>query len=66
LAPAGSPLTERYHRITYSAQALDALLVDLFLEAHPQPPREVVLDLDVTDIPLHAGCTYASDILRLG
>ena len=53
LAPAGSPLTQRYHRITYSAEALDALLVDLFLEAHPRPPREIVLDLDVTDTPLH-------------
>jgi len=53
LAPAGSPLTERYHRITYSSEALDALLVQIFLEAHPKPPREVVLDLDVTDTPLH-------------
>jgi hypothetical protein len=53
LAPAGSPLTERYHRISYSAQALDALLVQIFLEAHSKPPREVVLDLDVTDTPLH-------------
>ena len=53
LAPAHSPLTERYHRITYSAEALDALLVDIFLEAHSTPPRDVVLDLDVTDTPLH-------------
>jgi len=53
LARANSALTERYHRITYSAQALDALLVDIFLEAHPEPPREIVLDLDVTDTPLH-------------
>ncbi|HVS89765.1 MAG TPA: IS1380 family transposase [Candidatus Acidoferrum sp.] len=53
LAPAGSSLTERYHRITYSSEALDALLVQIFLEAHPQPPREIVLDVDVTDTPLH-------------
>jgi hypothetical protein len=53
LAPAGSPRTERYHRITYSAEALDALLVQIFLEAHRSPPREIVLDLDVTDTPLH-------------
>jgi hypothetical protein len=53
LAPAGSSLTERYHRITYSTEALDALLVDIFLEAHSRPPREVVLDLDATDTPLH-------------
>jgi hypothetical protein len=27
--------------------------VEVFLEAYPQPPREIVLDLDVTDLPLH-------------
>jgi len=53
LTPAGSPLQERYHKITYSAAALDQLLVDLFLEAHPKPPAEIVLDLDATDTPLH-------------
>jgi hypothetical protein len=44
---------DRYHKITYSPQQLDALLVDIFLEAHPTPPAEMVLDLDVTDTPLH-------------
>ena len=53
LSPAGSPAAERYNKISYSAEALDALLVDLFLEAHPQAPREIVLDLDATDTPLH-------------
>ncbi len=52
-APANSPQAERYHKIAYSAEALDALLVDIFLEAHSRPPRQIVLDLDVTDIPLH-------------
>jgi hypothetical protein len=31
------------------------LLVDLFLEAHDRAPREIVLDLDNTDIPLFGG-----------
>jgi hypothetical protein len=53
LAPVGSPHRERYHKISYSAEALDALLVEIFLEAHRQAPREVVLDLDATDTPLH-------------
>jgi len=53
LTPAGSPHTERYHKIGYSAEALDQLLVDIFLEAHRKPPREIVLDLDATDTPLH-------------
>jgi hypothetical protein len=51
LTPGGEP--DRYHKITYSAVALDTLLVDLFLEAHAGPPRQIVLDLDVTDTPLH-------------
>jgi hypothetical protein len=53
LTPVGSPAAERYNKITYSAEAIDALLVDLFLEAHRQAPREIVLDLDATDTPLH-------------
>jgi Transposase DDE domain group 1 len=51
--PIGSPLEERYHKIRYSAEALDALFVQIFLEAHKKPPQEVVLDLDATDTPLH-------------
>jgi hypothetical protein len=53
LTPTGAPQGERYHKITYSAEALDALLVEIFLEAHRQPPRRIVLDLDATDTPLH-------------
>jgi hypothetical protein len=43
----------RYHKITYSAEAIDRLLVDLFIESHAAPPAEIVLDLDATDIPLY-------------
>ncbi len=53
LTPAGEPHTERYHKITYSPEAIDALLVGIFLEAHAKAPREIVLDLDATDTPLH-------------
>jgi len=53
LTPVGSPAAERYNKIGYCAEALDALLVDLFLEAHRRAPREIVLDLDATDTPLH-------------
>jgi len=44
---------DRYHKITYSPAQLDALLVDIFLEAHSVPPAQIVLDLDATDTPLH-------------
>ncbi len=45
--------TGRYHKIGYSAEAIDRLLADLFLESHAAPPVEIVLDLDATDIPLY-------------
>src|SRR5258708_5494899 len=51
--PAGSPSSEGYNKISYSSEAIDILLVDLFLEAHPQAPQELVLALDATDTPLH-------------
>ena len=43
----------RYHKIGYSAEAIDRLLVDLFLESHVSAPAQIVLDLDATDIPLY-------------
>jgi hypothetical protein len=43
----------RYHKIGYSAEAIDRLLAELFIESHAAPPAEVVLDLDATDIPLY-------------
>jgi hypothetical protein len=43
----------RYHKIGYSAEALDRLLVDLFLESQASAPDQIVLDLDATDIPLY-------------
>ena len=45
--------TDRYKKVTYDAAALDALLVDVFLEAHPTPPARIVLDVDATDDPVH-------------
>ncbi|MDL2410935.1 IS1380 family transposase, partial [Rhizobium calliandrae] len=43
----------RYHKIAYDAGALEALFVELFLDAHDRLPQEIVLDLDATDDPLH-------------
>jgi Transposase DDE domain group 1 len=44
---------ERYHKIGYAPEAIDKLLVDLFLESHAEAPKRIVLDLDATDIPLY-------------
>jgi hypothetical protein len=43
----------RYHKISHDGQAIEGLFVDLFVEAHKTPPRQIVLDLDATDDPLH-------------
>jgi Transposase DDE domain group 1 len=43
----------RYHKIGHDPAALADLFVDLFLEAHPRPPKQITLDLDATDDPLH-------------
>ena len=43
----------RYHKIGHDAAAIEGLFVDLFLEAHRKPPKEIILDLDATDDPLH-------------
>jgi len=44
---------ERYKKIVVDHAAVDRLLVDVFLQAHPVPPTEIVLDLDATDDPVH-------------
>ena len=43
----------RYKRIVAQPEALDDLLVGLFVGSHGKPPREIWLDLDATDDPLH-------------
>ena len=43
----------RYKRIVSRPEGLDDLLVELFMESHRRAPREVWLDLDATDDPLH-------------
>jgi len=43
----------RYHKISHDAAAIESLFVDLFLDAHKKPPKQIILDLDATDDPLH-------------
>ena len=50
-APSQGP--GRTHKIDHDPDALQALLVELFLQAHSQPPDSITLDLDATDDPLH-------------
>jgi hypothetical protein len=47
------PLPSRYHKIGHEGAAIEGLFVDLFLEAHAKAPKQIILDLDATDDPLH-------------
>lgn len=44
---------ERYKRIAVETEAVDRLLVDVFLEAHAPAPEWITIDLDATDDPIH-------------
>ncbi|WP_046868153.1 IS1380 family transposase [Microvirga massiliensis] len=43
----------RYYKISYDAAQIERLFVTLFLEAHRTAPKQIILDLDATDDPLH-------------
>ena len=43
----------RYHKISHNSVAIRHLFMDLFLEAHGRAPRQIILDLDATDDPVH-------------
>lgn len=53
LSTSATAASDRYKKIAADPAALDRLLVDVFLESHSKPPREIWLDLDATDDPLH-------------
>ena len=44
---------ERYRKVVYDEKQLSRLFVDVYLDAHRKPPKQVVLDLDATDDPIH-------------
>jgi len=53
LTPVGADSGHRYKKVTCSIHRVEDLLVTLFLQAHPEPPESIVLDLDATDDPIH-------------
>jgi len=44
---------ERYKKIVLDHGAVERLLVEVFLQAHQEALKEIILDLDATDDPLH-------------
>jgi len=49
----GTGIPSRYKKITFWRDSVDELLVEVFLEAHPVAPPQIVLDIDTTDMALH-------------
>ena len=48
------PTPTRYHKISHDPAAIENTFVDLFFEAHgKKAPRQITLDLDATEDPLH-------------
>jgi DDE family transposase len=53
LTRVGDDQESRYTKITCHTHEVERLLVTLFLQAHREPPRRIVLDVDATDDPIH-------------
>lgn len=43
----------RYSKITWDEEKIQELLIDLFVEHFQEAPKEIILDFDATDIPIH-------------
>ena len=53
LTPETANAKARYKKIVLDHAAVDRLFVDVFVAAHAEAPRQIILDLDATDDPLH-------------
>ena len=53
LTPIGASAAHRYKKIAAHQDAIEGLFVDVFLQSHHRAPRQIVLDLDATDDPVH-------------
>lgn len=47
------PEPTKYHKVSHDPQAIEELFGTLFLEAHRKAPKQIILDLDATDDPIH-------------
>ena len=49
----GKPATNRYKKIVAEFGAIERLFVEMFMRFHKTRPRKILLDIDITDDPLH-------------
>ena len=53
LTPVGADEKSRYKKVVARHRDIESFFVETFLALHPDPPKEIVLDLDATDDPIH-------------
>jgi hypothetical protein len=53
LTRADASAADRYKKIVMYPERIDRLLVDQFLDAHDRAPKQIILDVDPTDDPVH-------------
>jgi hypothetical protein len=53
LSPQGNLKKNAYKKIGLDEREVDKLFVDIFLESEITPPKQIILDVDATDDPLH-------------
>ena len=53
LTPVGADADSRYKKVVLDTRRAEMIFTDLFLQAHPVPPKTLILDLDATDDPIH-------------
>ena len=54
---ASSPTLIRFENWTDPSmlRQISSILVESFIDSHPQPPKQLILDFDATDDPVHGG-----------
>jgi hypothetical protein len=53
LTPVGADAKSRYKKVVARHRDIEAFFVETFLALHPTPLKEIVLDFDATDDPIH-------------
>lgn len=53
LSPPRADGNSRYKKITANLGRMESILTDFFIDAHPTPPEQIILDFDATDDPIH-------------
>lgn len=51
--PSINPEKDKYKKITYRKDDIKDLIIEIFQESYQKEPRQIIIDIDATDDPLH-------------